>query len=289
MSIDLHLHTHYSDGTWSPAELVEYAKSIKLNHIAITDHDTISGIDEARRAAGEDLEVIAGVEINTISLKPDGTREDVHILGYFIDAEEPALLQLLSRQRQARVEHARRCVEAIAATGAPLTMAMVERYAGKGGIGKAHLTQAIIDSGAAVNAVEAYEKFLVRGSPHFIDRTSASPQEAIAAINAAGGLASIAHPGKGEHIFDLILRLKSVGLRAIEAYHRMHSVNRVRQYIRFANRNEMLLTGGSDCHGPFQNYAPTIGSISVPNEVLEKLRQAKYGSSSQPSQAVPFK
>jgi len=275
MSIDLHLHTHFSDGTWSPSELVEYAKKIRLSHIAITDHDTVFGISEARQAAGKELEVVAGVEINTVAPKPDGSRQDVHILGYFIDPEEPVLQELLRRQRQARIDHARQCVESIAATGAKITMSMVEKYAGQGGIGKAHLAQAIIDSGAAANAVEAYEKYLVRGSKHFIDRSSASPEEAIAAINAAGGLASIAHPGKGEHMFDLILRLKSAGLRAIEAYHRMHSVNRIRQYVRFANRNDMLLTGGSDCHGPFQDYAPTVGSIAVPHEVLEKLRQAK--------------
>ena len=275
MSIDLHLHTHYSDGTWSPSDLVEYAKKIRLSHIAITDHDTISGITEARDAAGAVLEVISGVEINTVSTKSDGTREDIHILGYFIDPREPALLKLLQRQCDARIDHARQCVERIASTGAPLTMSMVQRYAGKGAIGKAHLTQAIIDSGAAGSAVEAYEKFLVRGSEHFIDRSSARPEEAIAAINAAGGVASIAHPGKGEHMFELILKLKSSGLRAIEAYHRMHSVNRIRQYIRFANRNNLLLTGGSDCHGPFQNYPPTIGSISVPGDVLQKLRQAQ--------------
>jgi hypothetical protein len=274
MSVDLHLHTHYSDGTWSPQDLVEYAVNLKLRHIAITDHDTVDGIEEARACARERLEIINGVEINTVHKLSDGTSEDVHILGYFIDPDDRDLQALLLRQRQARLSHARIWVERVAASGVPVTLEMVEKHAGRGSIGKVHLTRALIESGAADDAGEAYDKYLKRGSEHFVDRHSVAPEEAIRAITGAGGIASIAHPGKSHHIFDLILRLKQAGLGAIEAYHRMHSVDRTRQYVRFANRHDLLLTGGSDCHGPFKSYAPTIGSIPVPVEILSKLRAA---------------
>ncbi|MGH9548988.1 MAG: PHP domain-containing protein [Terriglobales bacterium] len=274
MTIDLHLHSDLSDGTWSPAALVEHAIKIKLKHIALTDHDTVAGISEAAQAAGDRLEIIPAVEINTVARSSKGGSQDIHILGYFIDPSDSALANLLQRQRDARLAHARECVRRVAQSGVPITLDLVLRYAGRGAIGKMHLTQAIIDAGGAADANEAYNRFLVRGSEYFVDRASAAPEEAIAAINGAGGIASIAHPGKGDEMFELILKLKGCGLRAVEVYHRMHSVNRVRQYIRFCNRNLLLTTGGSDCHGPFKQYAPTIGSISVPPDVLTKLRAA---------------
>jgi predicted metal-dependent phosphoesterase TrpH len=272
MSVDLHLHTHYSDGTWSPEELVEHAVKIKLRHIAVTDHDTVEGIAEAKECARGRLEIINAVEVNTVHKLGDGTVEDIHILGYFIDPCDRDLDRLLKCQRQARLVHAQECIERIASSGVPITLDMVQKHAGRGSIGKVHLTRALIEAGAAGDAGEAYDKYLKRGSEYFIERLSVVPEDAIRAITGAGGIASIAHPGRANHIFDLILRLKQAGLGAIEAYHRMHSVDRTKQYVRFANRHDLLLTGGSDCHGPFGSYASTAGSIPVPLEVVEKLR-----------------
>ena len=135
-----------------------------------------------------------------------------------------------------------------------------------------HLARAIIEAGGAKDASEAYDRYLARGSEFFVDRNSVTPEEAIEAITASGGIASIAHPGKGDHMFNLILKLKRAGLGAVEAYHRIHSVDRVKQYVRFASRNNLLVTGGSDCHGPFESYAATVGTIPVPAAVVEKLR-----------------
>ena len=274
MTVDLHLHTHHSDGTWSPSDLVDYAQKMRLRHIAITDHDTVAGVEEAQRRAGDELEVIPGVEINTLWRDQSGQIKDIHILGYFINITNRTLLELLERQRAARKAHAVEYIRRIADSGVKITLEMVEKYAGIGAIGKAHLAQAVIDAGAAADATEAFEKFLTRGSEYYIERQSTTPQEAIDAINRAGGVASIAHPGKGDEIYSFILKLKRSGLRAVEAYHRIHSGNRVRQYVRFANRNGLLLTGGSDCHGPFRKHKPTLGTISVPAEVLDRLREA---------------
>jgi len=273
MSIDLHLHTHHSDGTWSPTALVNHAMSINMKHIAITDHDSVEGIKEAQEAANGKLEIIPGIEINTIYINESGKREDVHILGYFIDPENPDLLKLLQRQRDARTQHVYDSINAVAALGIDITADSVQRHAGIGSIGRAHITMAIVEAGGAKDVNEAWEKFMLRTSEHYVPRNSVSPLEAIGAINAAGGIASIAHPGKEVHMDQLIMQLREEGgLGAIEAYHRIHSVELVRHFIELANKNGMLITGGSDCHGPFEEYAPTVGSVSVPQDVLLKLR-----------------
>lgn len=270
MRADFHLHTHHSDGTWSPLEMVEHAVQMKLTHIAITDHDTTDGISEGRSAANGRLEIIPGVEINTIRREPDGTHRDVHILGYFIDSTNANLQKLLAAQRQARLDHIEKMVANLNAAGHPLTMEMIKNCAGIGPLGKMHITQAMIECGMAQSLMEAYEKYIATESPFYVRRASASPEEAIAAINGAGGFASIAHPGKSPDMMAYILNLKEQGLSGVEAFHRMHSGNLVRQYIRFANRNGLIITGGSDCHGPYKEYKATIGSIALPKDIVKK-------------------
>ncbi|CAN5574245.1 PHP domain-containing protein [soil metagenome] len=278
MSIDLHLHTHHSDGTWSPTELVNHAIAINMKHIAITDHDSVEGINEAQEAANGKLEIIPGIEINTIFIHDSGKREDVHVLGYFIDPKNPDLLKVIQRQQEARTQHVYDSINAVAALGIDISADSVQRHAGIGSIGRAHITMAIVEAGGAKDVNQAWEKFMIRSSEHYVPRNSVSPLDAIGAINAAGGIASIAHPGKGKHIDALIMQLREEGgLGAIEAYHRVHSVQLVRHFIKFANKNDMLLTGGSDCHGPFEDFAPTVGSIPVPPEVLAKMRRSYQG------------
>lgn len=276
MQADFHLHTHHSDGTWSPAELVEHAVKLKLTHIALTDHDTTYGINEAIEAARGRLEVIAAVEINTIRREPDGTHKDVHILGYFIDQMNEKLQVLLARQRQARLTHVEKMVASLNAAGHPLTMKMLSEKAGLGAIGKAHITQCMVECGMAEDLMEAYEKYVCKESPFYVLRESASPQEAIAAINEAGGFASIAHPGKSPEMLEYILSLKRDGLAGVEAFHRMHSVDLVRQYIRFANRHQLIVTGGSDCHGPYKEYKATAGSVALPKDIVKKFLASHY-------------
>lgn len=275
MQADFHLHTHHSDGTWSPKELVEHAVKIKLTHMSITDHDTTYGINEGIEAAQGRIEIIPGVEINTIRRETDGTHKDVHILGYFIDQTNAKLQEVLARQRQARNEHVEKMVANLQEAGHPLTMQMLRDKAGLGSIGKAHITQCMVECGMAEDLMEAYEKYVCKESPFYVRRESVSPQEAIDAINGAGGFASIAHPGKSPEMLEYILTLKKQGLAGVEAFHRMHSVNLVRQYIRFAERNSLIVTGGSDCHGPYKEYKATAGSISMPKEIVRKFLASK--------------
>ncbi|HEY9677954.1 MAG TPA: PHP domain-containing protein [Drouetiella sp.] len=276
MTIDLHLHTHHSDGTWSPTELVNHAISIGMKHIAITDHDSVQGIEEAREAARDKLEIIPGIEINTIYLHESGKREDIHVLGYFIDPANTALLDIIQKQQDARDKHVLDSIDAVAKLGIAIDVASVQKHAGKGSIGRAHITLAIVEAGGAPDVNEAWEKFMTRKSEHYVPRNSVSPFDAIKAINAAGGIASIAHPGKESHMQALILQLKEeADLAAVEAHHRIHSQELRSEFTDFARKNGLLITGGSDCHGPFEDWAPVVGTIPVPEEALVALNKRR--------------
>lgn len=279
MTVDLHLHTHYSDGNWSPRQVVEKAIDLKLKYIAITDHDTVSGLKEATQAAAGNLEVIPGIEINTVWAGSDGNREDVHILGYFIDPHSPDLLALLDRQQQARIKLVHDTISMLKPLGIHLTMSSVESFAGKGSLGRPHITQAIVAAGGAADVNQAYKKFMTRTSPHYVNRASVPPQEAVEAITRSGGIASVAHPGKSAQIESIILQLKACGLKAVEAYHRRHSLALIKHYIKFAALNGLAITGGSDCHGPIGEFPPSIGSVLVPLDVVRNLQQLKVRQS----------
>lgn len=273
MSVDLHLHTLHSDGSWTTEQLVEAAIERKLKTIAITDHDTVAGIAEAHEIAAGRIEIIPGIEINTIYRKGE-KRKDVHILGLFIDPSHPALAKIIQRQQDARNKLVDDAVEKLNSLGFPLTHELVRECAGHGSIGRPHITKAIVKCGGAEDVNAAWERYSRRASPDYIARDSIQPHEAIEAINAAGGIASIAHPGKDEEMEAIILELKECGLRAIEAFHRSHSLALVRRYMRFATNNQMLITGGSDCHGPSDGYPPSIGTIRVPPDVVSNLKAA---------------
>ena len=268
--IDLHLHSHYSDGTWAPRNLVEHAVQIGMKHIALSDHDTVDGIDEALQAAAGRIEVIPAVEINTVE-----AGHDVHILGYFIDRHNRELEAVLDRQKLARSRHLEACIERIAASGVQITLESVHQCAGGnvGVLGRAHITEAIVKAGGAADITAAYEKYTRRGSPYYPERASVRPHDAILAILAAGGIPSIAHPGKEEYVISLIESLQKIGLLAVEAFHRVHSPELTAFYIDYASRKGLLVTGGSDCHGPYQEYPSLMGSIAVPPEVLSNLRK----------------
>ena len=280
MSIDLHLHTNHSDGTWSVEELIEHAVKLKMRYIAITDHDTVSGISPAMQAAAGRLEIIPGVEINTNAVSGEKQKQDIHILGYFINPTEQNLNAVLKQQRDARLDHVGEVIKRLNKANIPLTMEKILSFTDGGSIGKAHITKAIVAVGGADNIKDAYDRFMSKTSEFYVPRNSMSPKAAIEAIRQAGGIASLAHPGKGEQAITTLSELLTYGLGAVEVYHRIHSVQTVQKLIRFANRNGLLVTGGSDCHGPYEDCPPSLGSISVPPDVVTKLyaHRERYSS-----------
>lgn len=279
MSADLHLHTVHSDGSWTPTELVNKAIELKLKVIAVTDHDTTAGLAEAQTAAGDKVEVIPGIEINSVLVREDGTRMDIHLLGYFIAADSGALQAVIKRQQDARQQLVEDTIAKMKSIGITLTREIVEEESGKGSIGRPHLTRAIVRVGGAPDVNAGFERFMHRKSPDFIPRHSVTPEDAIAAITAAGGIASIAHPGKNPAMDEVITALKEQGLRGIEAYHRSHGLPLIKKYLKMAAAKGMLVTGGSDCHGPYEDYPPSIGTLKVPIQVVQNLKAAKNQSS----------
>jgi predicted metal-dependent phosphoesterase TrpH len=274
MTVDLHLHTNHSDGTWTASEMIEQAVKLKLRCIAITDHDTTAGISEGITAAAGRLEIINGVEINTRAEFVDTQKQDVHILGYFIDPNNQKLNELLKRQRDARVSHVEQVIKKLNDHGIGISMESIRRFTSGGPIGKPHITKAIVAAGGAADITQAYEKFMSKKSEFYIPRDSTSPGEAIQAIRHAGGIASIAHPGPGEHVRTMVADLLSQGLGAIEAYHQIHSAETTQSIIELAKELGLLITGGSDCHGPYEECPPSIGTVDVPYDVVVRLKAA---------------
>jgi predicted metal-dependent phosphoesterase TrpH len=268
--VDLHLHTTYSDGTQTPEALVADAAARGVALIAITDHDEIGGIAPAQ-AVGVALgvRVLSGVEINT-----EVGREHIHILGYGFPTDAPALREGLGTLRAARVERLRTMLGRLAALGYPLDEARVLAIAGHGSVGRPHLARALLEAGYVTDVRMAFDRLIGNRGPAYVPRTAYRPEAAIALIHQAGGLASLAHPGKLGDPVRIINTLKEAGLDALEAYHSDHPPAVTARMLRYAGNFSLLVTGGSDSHGPDGPRIVPVGAVDVPDAVGECLLQA---------------
>lgn len=274
MKVDLHLHSTHSDGNWTPSQLVAHAIDIGMSVIALTDHDSVTGIDEALAAASGKLEVIPAVEINTVWTDNSGISQDVHILGYFIDRMNPVLLELLEKQISARIHHVEKLVAILVEDGMPISMDLIREFAGGSPIGKMHVTQAIVACKGARDVNEAYSKYYDRGSKYYCKRESVSPFDAIGAIHSAGGIASIAHPSYSADLTELIVDLTAHhGLDGIEAYHSAQKPADEETHLKLARSLNLLVTGGSDCHGPWGEFTALLGTVPIPSSVYTDLKK----------------
>lgn len=242
---DLHIHSSFSDGEWSPEEIVKQAKRIGLRAIAIADHDTVDAIEAVEKepsTAG--IEIIPAVEINT-----DFEDKEIHILGYWIDVGSPALLRALEEQRASRLKRNEEIIKRLNRMGLKLSVEEVLAVAGGNSIGRPHIAQALVNKGYAGSKEEAFSKWLKRGSPGYVPRSSMSWREAINVISQAGGIAVLAHPGKS-FVDHLIPQMLKEGLLGIEVWHPSHSLEDGRRYLQLAREFSLLITGGSDAHSP---------------------------------------
>lgn len=270
MLIDLHIHTEESDGTYSPQGAVKAAKGYGLKAIAIADHDTIDGVEPAM-AAGEALrvEVVPGVEINT-----DYGELEVHILGYYMDLAKREFLDLLAKLRQERIKRMEHFVKNLSSLGIDVELERVFEIAGKGSVGRPHLGRALMEKGYVSSLREAFEKYLDRGSPAYVERYKFAPVEAVRAIRDADGIPILAHPGLLKRD-DLIPSLVEEGLMGIEVFHSEHTPADIAHYMAMAKEMGLLMTGGSDCHGPGGKDRVRMGTVRVPYILLERLKEAK--------------
>lgn len=266
---DLHNHTTASDGTLPPAEQVKWAAEQGLGAVAVTDHDTIAGWDEAM-AAGQQygIEIVPGCELST-----EVGSTEVHILAYYFDREEPEMAALLHRMRGGRRKRAEEAVAKLHALGH--TKVSLERVLELGGetVGRPHLAAVLQECGIVRSKEEAFDRFLARNKAAYVPRPKLTPEEAIAIIKGAGGVPVVAHPGL---IRDdkWVRHFIAEGVMGIEAYHTDHSENQRQFYARWGLDAGLIVTGGTDSHGPKGMRTVVPGSVNVDMAVVQQLKAA---------------
>ena len=268
--IDLHLHTTLSDGSLTPEALVAAAAARDVRLIAITDHDEIEGIIPAQltgRSLG--VEVLSGVEINTTV-----GREEIHILGYGFPADSPVLRDGLQGLRAARQQRVVLIVERLRALGYPLELQRVAEIAGDGSMGRPHIARALLREGYVTSMSDAFERLIGHHGPAYVPRAQFQPEEAIALIRRGGGIAVLAHPGKLGDPPRILRQMVDAGLQGLEVYHTDHSSAVTARMHKLARGYDLLVTGGSDSHGPDVMRSVTIGSVPVPEEVAQAVLAA---------------
>ncbi len=274
--VDLHTHTTASDGSFSPAEVVAMAKAAGLKAVAITDHDTVGGVQQALEAGvKEGIEVVGGVEISVN--RPDG-KGSMHILGLMVDHTNPQLLTGLQRLQQARAERNPKIVKRLNALGIDITMEEVEALAGGDQVGRPHFAQALVHRGVVADRAEAFERFLASGRPAYEPKFRFEPPQAIALLRSATALPILAHPGllglTKQELKQLLVQLKGWGLEGIEAYYSEHTHSQQQMLLELAQELGLAVSGGSDFHGaakPDISLGTGMGNLAVPASVLNAL------------------
>jgi predicted metal-dependent phosphoesterase TrpH len=269
--VDLHLHTTASDGSLSPAALVALARQRGLRYIAVTDHDSTEGVDEALRAArGTSLQVLSGVELNT-----DVPAGELHVLGYYLDHHDPALQARLSRLRASRLGRGEGMVRRLRDLGLDVSWDRVREIAGAsqgGAVGRPHVARALLEKGYVQSVREAFERYIGNDGPAYVPREKLEPVEAVAIILGAGGLPALAHPFELPDSDTLLPALVGAGLVGLECYYGTYPPEVVEGLVRQARALGLVPTGGSDFHG--QDILPqfVLGGTPVPLEVVAELQ-----------------
>ena len=266
MFADLHLHTNFSDGTFSPEELVANAVKQKLCAIALTDHDTLEGCERAAAACAT-----AGIEFITGSeLTAEQDDHEIHILGYFLDAQNEKLLTETAKFQLVRQNRIREMVARLNELNVPLDVDDVFKLANCRAPGRPHVARALVKAGLIATLDEAFERFLKKDRPAWVPKMKMSAPDAIALIHQAGGLAVMAHPGLNR-ADQVIPALVTAGLDGLECFHTKHPKATVEHYLKMTQQYGLLVTGGSDCHG-LNKGRPLIGTVRLPYHRVEKLK-----------------
>ncbi|PKL70948.1 MAG: phosphatase [Methanomicrobiales archaeon HGW-Methanomicrobiales-1] len=271
---DLHLHTTASDGTLTPYQMVKFAKDAGLSAIAITDHDSTSGLEEAISAGNElEIEVIPGIELSTL----DGEKE-VHILGYFIDPSNIMLIDFLSKMIRARDNRTVEMVEKLNDLGVDISLDRVRDISGTPFIGRPHIARAMLEMGYIREPAEAFTpEYIGSGGRAYVERFKISPEGAIGLIHKAGGVAVLAHPGYLGDRSALgekdIARYVGYGLDGVEVFYSKHTSKQVEYYKCAALKYGVIMTGGSDCHG-WEDVR--LGEVRLEKQYVETLKYYKF-------------
>jgi len=268
MKIDLHLHSTASDGRLSPEELVRTAGQLGLAVISVTDHDSVDGIAPALRAAQgyPSLRLIPGVEVST-----DVPHGEVHVLGYFIDYANPELIIKLAAFRNSRKVRAQRMIDKLASMGVHIEWSRVQDIAGSGSVGRPHIAQAMLEKDYVPSMKEAFNRYIGREAPAYVERDKMTPQEVVELITRVGGLAVLAHPAEIDDLEHVIPRLQRAGLVGIEVYYNNYTPKTTQYLASLAHKHALVATGGSDYHGMDNATETPIGGVAIPPEGVERL------------------
>jgi predicted metal-dependent phosphoesterase TrpH len=263
---DLHVHTHLSDGTFSPKEVVEYAKKVGLSCIAITDHDCVDGIEPARKIAGKlGLEIIPGVEMTA---QEKGA--EVHILGFYPDLKDKRFLKRLELICKSRVDRIYKMAEKLKKYNVRIDPEKVFKLSGPGSVGRLHVATILEDEGYVSSVQEAFKRYIGDKGPCYVGHFEMTAKDVIAELKRVGAAVVFAHP----HLMGgdaLIRRFVKYGLDGIEAYHSEQSQSVSKRYVALAEELGLLVTGGSDCHG-LNKGEVLMGKVKVPYTLVEELK-----------------
>ena len=276
---DLHTHSNASDGSDTPSGLIKKAMAAGLKAVALTDHDTVAGIDEAMDEARHgNIEFVPGVELSVIHEKGN-----MHMLCYLMDHTDESFNATLEKLQQARGLRNERMLELLEKNGRPLTMEELKELAGDGQVGRPHFARAMVKRGYVASVAEAFERFLKRGAPAYVPKSILTAEDAIDVIHRAGGVAVLAHPcslktSSLQELEGIISSLAQHGLDGVECYYSEHGTNFTQKCIELAERYDLIITGGSDYHGkakPHIAIGRGKGKLNVPYACATAIRRRK--------------
>lgn len=275
--VDLHVHSVYSDGTNTPAELIELAEGRGLKALAITDHDTVGGVDPFLKAAGQStVEPVPGIELSA-----ECQRGTMHILGYFMDHTNDVLLEKINTVREGREERNHEILKKLNKLGYVIMWSDVENEAGADVVGRPHFAEALVKRGHVKSRKAAFDLLLAKGRPAYVERYRYTAKECIDLIHQAGGVSVLAHPATiympEDQLKGLVRGLAEFGLGGIEAYYAEHHPENIERFKGWAQEFGLICTGGTDYHGgntPDLRLGCGFGQLCVPDEALDHLKAA---------------
>lgn len=282
-NIDLHIHSSASDGSLSPEQILCLAAESGLAAISITDHDTVAGAKEAlHHGIPESLDFITGVEISAGFPSEYEKPGSIHILGYGISPDNPKLKGLLEKQQHARCSRNPRIIEKLNELGLSVTLGQIEAETGKEEISRPHIADHLVRKGYASDIDDAFDRYLARGQPAYIDKFRIPAEQALSAIHESGGISVLAHPcllpdSLQTKLEEFVSYLAGIGLDGIEAYYPGHSHQQTAECEKIAEKQGILVTGGTDFHGdinPQIKMGCGLGDMAVPYEVFLELTRA---------------
>ena len=270
--VDLHLHTTASDGRLRPADLVDLVAGKGLQVISVSDHDTTHGLNEANAAAQKHpgLRIIPGIELST-----DIPGDELHMLGYFFDREDPKFQEILKRFRQGRLERGRMIVEKLAEYGLHVEWERVQEIAGEGtSVGRPHIALALVEAGYFKEPKDPFMEYLGRNGLAYAEREKMTPEEGVRMLADVGGVAVLAHPAGLADLDDKVAELKAAGLVGMEVHYAMYTPETIERLLDVAQRHDLIPCGGSDYHGLGNTGEQLPGLLGPPMETVERLEAA---------------